>query len=506
MNSRVVFPLATGVILLISLALRIVYLDQRSLWFDEASSWQTAQLSPAELVDSLRQSTHVPLYYPILRAWMQVWGDSPIALRGFSVFFGILTIIGCGFLGRRVGHMPDDCDRQPAAANTFALFCAALCGFNAFQVLASVEARMYSLGTFLTVLSTLATLRAAEKPEDRSRWIALIAVTVASLYTHHFLALTAGIQAIWLLCMVWRPPGTEVTGRSRRNAIASIVVVALLWVPALLLWSIQLNRIHHDFWIGPMTFWSLPETCFDFFFAPPPGRRWDFHDGGIVTLAIVCLLLTPLRRRLSAAKSLLLAQAILPMLVIAMVSQHTPLWESRYFRFSHVSLLMCLAMSIGSLSDRLHMRTILCAAFLFVSLSGSLLFWSWRDVPNRQAVRGAMQMIRNVDMRTASPIVVTSPIDFIVTRYYAAQFRWPADRVRLWTGEDRMPGAAIHLIRHADWWLPNEHRSPTEPIWFVSSVNSIPSAPDDEFTPEYEFPSDTWLDHWSVQVVQRRRP
>lgn len=132
---------------------------------------------------------------------MAVFGDSPVALRGMSVTFGLTTVVGCGFLGRQLfqSMMPR---HESSQANWFGIFCASLCGLNAFQVLASVEARMYSLGTMLQVLSTIATLNVAAAPHQKRRWLWLVVVTLASLYTHHFLALTAGINAMWLLYML----------------------------------------------------------------------------------------------------------------------------------------------------------------------------------------------------------------------------------------------------------------------------------------------------------------
>ena len=256
-----------------------------TLWFDEASSWLTSQFPPHRLMDSLKQSTHVPLYYPLLRIWMANFGDSPTAIRSLSVVFGLLTVGGCGLRGRKLALTLSNEDSQPGQHHWFGLFCAALCGFNAFQVLASVEARMYSLGTLRQVLSTLATLNVAESPQKKVRWLLFVGVTVASLYTHHFLALTAGIQAIWLLCVlmqrcrvsasggrqspdavlpnpleVERPvsPETDVSGSPAviherqsglRNWILAVCVVAVLWILGLNLWLIQLGRVHKDFWI-----------------------------------------------------------------------------------------------------------------------------------------------------------------------------------------------------------------------------------------------------------------
>ena len=74
--------------------LRVPYLTTRSIWYDEASSWQTASFPLSGTLDSLRLNVHPPLYYWVLKAWMAAFGESVLALRGLSVLFGLLTVAG----------------------------------------------------------------------------------------------------------------------------------------------------------------------------------------------------------------------------------------------------------------------------------------------------------------------------------------------------------------------------------------------------------------------------
>jgi len=510
-----VMPTLTAVfILVISAGLRVTWIDRRSLWFDEGSSWLTAHFTPAELIDSLRQSTHVPLYYPVLRAWMLLFGESPVALRSMSVFFGLLTIVACGMLGKAMA--PVDTIPQPQrlqAARWFGLFCAALCGCNAFQVWSSVEARMYSLGTLLTVLSTFATLAVAARPNDLRRWLVLVGLTLACVYAHHFLALTSLVQAAWLIWSIRRPSasdGLSVEVRSRVQSVAtrfwviSVLVVGVLWIPGLALWAVQLQRVHHDFWIEPMSLWSLPETCCDFLLSPPPGRRSEFHWFGLFSSGVLVWLMFRVSRKMRASVALLWFQSIAPMGVIALVSLHTPLWESRYFRFAHVSLLVCVAMSLWTLASNQKTRLAVCLLSIGVSIGASVASWGLRDVPNRQAVRGAMLEIAKTDPNAEMTVVVCSPMDFIVARCYAQQLNWPAERVKLWTGPQKSPEGAVHLISASDWWVPDFTAEEKASVWLLGSgeraMSIFNSLPPGEH--EFEFPSDTWLNHWTVNLVR----
>ena len=145
----------------LALLFRLPYLTERSLWYDEASSWQTARFPLEELLESVRLNVHMPLYYLLLKAWMGAFGESVAAIRGFSVALGIATVLAMDGFGRELYRASavssgDDPDRLDARAGTFGLVLAALVAVSPCQVLASIEARMYSLGTVFAAAQRLA--------------------------------------------------------------------------------------------------------------------------------------------------------------------------------------------------------------------------------------------------------------------------------------------------------------------------------------------------------------
>ncbi|MFY9253037.1 MAG: hypothetical protein WAO83_06265 [Fuerstiella sp.] len=511
------FRLACLGVFTVSLALRLVNIDARSIWFDEASSWLTANMPLADLTHSLTQSTHVPLYYPVLRIWMSVFGDSPTALRSLSVLLGMCTAIGSGWLGWLVLHSSvanrprgeretSDVEGTTSQTKWFGLFCAAVCGLNAFQVHASVEARMYSLGTFLTILSTGLALHVRSNPDCLRHWMLLTIVTLASLYTHHLLALTALVQALWL---AWHLCSVPVTDRSVNQPQRrwmywklSVGAVTLGWMPALLLWWKQFHRIQQGFWIPAMDAWTLPRTCLEFFASPPPGRWWEFREFGVPVLLSLVFVFCFVWTMGGPKIRLLVLQSLVPMVVVGLVSLKTPLWEARYFRFAHVSILLCVAFCVWNLSTRIHARRMLASITLLTMFCGSLLFWQWRDIPKRQANRGAAMLINSDAASARVPVVVTSPIDFIVMKYYGRQLQWPAERVKLWTGKNRDAAAAVHLISDADWWHPPASDSPAnDKVWLVEPVQSESLIPEVLLNRSVGvFRSDLWLDAWTVRI------
>jgi mannosyltransferase len=538
-------------ILVVGLLLRCVYLDQRSIWFDEASSWLTSTFSFSELIASLRQSTHVPLYYPLLRGWMWCFGESPVAMRSLSVVFGMLTVAGCWPLGTLVFRLEQSQELQSpkrgqnarvddgvaelemnqgrqsnldngADAVWFGLFCAAICATCAFQVHASVEARMYSLGTFLFVVSNYTVLRIVQSPDRLRLWSLLVGVTIAEVYTHHFLAMTAGIQAVWLFVQLI--PSGEVVRRSSNSIVAeeagliekarlltghqrywlvSVVLVTVAWMPGLVLWWAQFGRIRKGFWISPLTEWTIPRTLLEFLIGSIPGLRGQM-DWLAVFITVVGLLLV-LRAAIvcRAAIGLMLLQGIVPMIAVWFVSVFTPIWQARYFRFAFIGVMISIAWVIWNLTRSDRKRQILCALTLTICAAGSTVFWLRRDIPHRQAMRGAIGFIATREEAPESArLIVTRPMEFVIARYYAPHFGFERKHVSIWTGGGRQTGFAGHLIGAQDWWEPDANQKAAA----VSAWTIFPSTQpqrigrQDPLSPVFE--SDLHLTQWSVQAAR----
>jgi mannosyltransferase len=177
----------------VAVALRLPHVEDRSLWFDEASSWRTASFPFAEMMQSLRLNVHLPLYYLTLKGWMGVFGESVPAIRGLSITCGALTVVLMGLFGRELyGNSVAADDNEETSfergrgGRAFGLATAGLVAASPYQILASIEARMYALGTMLSALGGWLLLRALRDRENKWFWVAYGLVSVALLYTHHY--------------------------------------------------------------------------------------------------------------------------------------------------------------------------------------------------------------------------------------------------------------------------------------------------------------------------------
>ncbi len=89
-------PRGLAAAMVVALVLRVPYLTERSIWYDEASSWQTASFGVAGIIDSLRLNVHLPVYYWRLQGGMVLFGESAPA----SVFCAARCGWGTSWTGR----------------------------------------------------------------------------------------------------------------------------------------------------------------------------------------------------------------------------------------------------------------------------------------------------------------------------------------------------------------------------------------------------------------------
>jgi mannosyltransferase len=188
------------------------------LWLDETISVEIARLPLSELYGALRRDGAPPLYYLLLRGWIEVFGTGTVAVRLLTVAMVPLALWAGWVLGRRI---------------------AGASGGRAVVVVLAVlpwtmrygsETRMYLLVVLLVLCGALA----LQAVRSRLSWRATAALGVvagALLLTHYW--------ALFLLAVVG---AAHLPGVVRRRAESVRVVAALVgggllflpWLPTLL--------------------------------------------------------------------------------------------------------------------------------------------------------------------------------------------------------------------------------------------------------------------------------
>ncbi len=197
---------------LLAFGLRVARLDFHPIWFDEDLAYQRAT---ATLAVSLASMAGSPLYYVLLRGWVQVAGASLFALRYFSMLWGTLTIpliyqVTRRWLGDQIA---------PATA--------IIAVFAPFYIYYSQEARTYSLMLLLMLISMVAFLRWLD---TREVWILAVCclANLICLYTHFVAALVIATQGVMLLVarpLRWR----DMASFSIAHAGVGLAFLPWLW-------------------------------------------------------------------------------------------------------------------------------------------------------------------------------------------------------------------------------------------------------------------------------------
>ena len=210
-------------LLVLGIGFRFYNLDKKNYWNDEVytslrisgytkaemneqitnrviakSDWQKYQQFTPEknwgnVMNSLIEDVHPPLYIPLVRFWVQAFGSSVWAIRSLSALLSLLVFPCLYWLCLELFELP-----------TVGWVAMALMAVSPYHVLYAQEGRQYSIWTVISLLSC-ATLLWAIRQKRKFGWV-MYGVTVAlGFYTHYFavfvqlahgvyIALTEGIR------------------------------------------------------------------------------------------------------------------------------------------------------------------------------------------------------------------------------------------------------------------------------------------------------------------------
>lgn len=235
-------------ILALAFALRLVAIETRPLWYDDAFSVLLAERGPAAIARGTAADTMPPGYYLMLYGWMSVMGQTPLAMRMLSVALAMLVVALTYAVAKR--------GFGAGAGNWAALLVALM----PFQIYHAQELRMYTLlalggliyvyGVLVLALPTNG-IRPSNGAEpdashNRGKAITFIAVgTALALYAHNlaFVTLLAGNIYLVLRAAVYRQ-----AWRMQGELIAGQLLGTILFVPWLFYVPTQLEKIQTAFW------------------------------------------------------------------------------------------------------------------------------------------------------------------------------------------------------------------------------------------------------------------
>jgi hypothetical protein len=224
--------LILGALIVLAAVIRIVVINNQSLWADEALTAYEMRLPFGAMVHTVTTvEVTPPFYFVVLWVWAKVFGAGPVALRAVSAIASV-ALVPIAYAATR-----------ELVSRRAALVAAALMTVNPFVIWFGQEARSYMLLAALTGAAFLAFARARRAPTRRNL-LAWTAFSALAVMTHFFAGFAIAPQAVLLL------------GRHRtRGAAAAVAAVAVAQLAMLPFAIADTSASHGTAWIAriPLT-------------------------------------------------------------------------------------------------------------------------------------------------------------------------------------------------------------------------------------------------------------
>lgn len=401
-----------------------------SLWHDEAFSALLIKYPWGEMFYRIGLDVHPPAYYVALRLWHYVLGDSLLALRGFSVFFGLATAIaGYGFV------------KAAFKSERVAIITAFLVVLNPFQIQYATEARMYTFGAFLAVLAAYFLVKAlnqhvtSDKLRVTSKYFIAFGLTagIASL-THYYLLFTVAALCFYALC--WHIYHYRTHFRNYLSLVTSYLLLILVFAPWIQWFLFQFKQVGAGYWIPPMDKWSIPTTLWEMFLKFPYtlSQRQDQILIIASTLLLLAIVVSFIWKTKNNHKWLVIlgltapfAGSVLFLALATLKGQDSSVYLVRYFLYASTFLIIVFAAWLSRFKHSALTYTLL-AVYAIANLWAFQVYWHNLDVKTKPGMAAAVQHLSE-HMHPNDKLFVGSSFEFFNLKYYLTQVTPPAGEI-----------------------------------------------------------------------------
>jgi mannosyltransferase len=218
------------VVLILGCWLRLWGLTSSSLWFDEAFTREVAAVADSFTIarSDVVGDLHPPLHFMLLSAWIRLMGDNDVSNRMLSVLTAFLALPAFYLMGRLLF------DEQGG------LWALMLGAFSPLQIYYGQEVRLYIQS--VTMAAWIGVGLAAILRGKRYGSIVYFLAALGGLYTHYYTGILLAVVHIWLI--LYRP-----ARRMWRQWLLLDVLIAILFLPQMLMFVRQTQAIMGSFWI-----------------------------------------------------------------------------------------------------------------------------------------------------------------------------------------------------------------------------------------------------------------
>lgn len=447
-------PLAPLVLLAAFAVLIVVTIDRFSIWIDESATLDLVGPNGyAEIVRRASHDVHPPLWYLVLKPWLQLFGTGVVAARSQAAVF-MLAAFGVWYHFFRTRW-----------SRRVALLALALMVTNPMLLHYAVEGRMYAWGCLLTALGCVLLTGTW-----RWRWLAYWVCAVVMLYTHYFLAFVVAGQFAYLLLR------RGAHGRSARWLVvygASMILAFGPWLPFALHGTSDI--VAHGFWIPAISASTFPGYVLTTFLHRLDGdlKGW-FAFLAVTYLVTWIAVLVRVARERDGELALLWALIAVPAALLLLLSCRplVPVFHPRYLVFSLPALIALL--SLGALACTPRRRGFAIAVLLAGNLAG-LRMLEWRGFND---THGYWSM-KTVAAELAQPIDGEVPTVVATALFvYSDAHILLGDHQPIVYFRDALPKPEIFpdilYYDHRDWWILSFDEIHARHVWLLENVHAAP--------------------------------
>jgi len=235
----------------------------RCFWIDEVLMANALSVPFLEIYRAglTGGSEYYPLFYIYtLKFWSIIFGDSELAIRGFSAFFGLILIVFIYQAGSYIFK-----------SKKVGLWSSFLASTNYFLIWFSTQGRQYTLAALLGLLSYYFLFKLIRQPQ-KSIYIFYISFTLISVYTHPWSSLVSASQFLALFLFRKDIP-------NYLKILLSQIIVVILSIPNILM-TLHLGKIGSTSWMDLVGISTLFESFKNLSF----GSSWVYFIFSIIAL------------------------------------------------------------------------------------------------------------------------------------------------------------------------------------------------------------------------------
>lgn len=455
-------------IVLIAVLLRTHLISEVTLSFDEACSWKISQFSWTETWNAVSRDAHPPLYYAILKAWGALTGQDAAGIRCFSVLMGAASVLAAYAFVRTAL----DSDESSSAFGP--LLAAALVAGSALHVEMGLQARPYTLGTFLSLFSATFLIRWLRNQGTSIDWGLFTGSICLLSFTHYYCLFTVGAECLFAAAVAvstWFRMGWR--GGARRivlGLLGSLWILQFTWSFWLPVFLDQRERSTSQLWMEPFR-WSIFSATVGRVLAggqlvSPPEAFGNIAIAAWIATVLGLVFLGNRTVRLAA-----LCAAVPLVAVIAYALMVRNILGGKYLIFAHTFLLAGGAI----LAARVPWKW--CRSLIAIGLCCWSTYWCLRHAEARDQLAhdsGVQDVVRFLKDRRkeAEPVIVSSHFVHPIVQFYLSDSTtlvrtlYFGDHVR-----DMLGGPPLRESEYRDndrVWEP-----PTQCVWVVDVYNQF---------------------------------